>query len=107
VKAKHVASWPSYFSAVSSIDSDYYKKEALSAALRQTPLNREVVAGILGVAAKMKSDGEIADVLSMVARSFRIDDSLRPAYEKAVDAMDSDYYRGSALSALRRNTANQ
>jgi beta-lactamase regulating signal transducer with metallopeptidase domain len=107
VKAKHVASWPSYFSAVSSIDSDYYKKEALSAALRQTPLNREVVAGILGVAAKMKSDSDIADVLSMVARSFRIDDSLRPAYEKAVDAMDSDYYRGSALSALRRNTANQ
>jgi hypothetical protein len=55
----------------------------------------------------MKSDSDIADVLSMVARSFRIDDSLRPAYEKAVDAMDSDYYRGSALSALRRNTANQ
>lgn len=107
VKAKHVASWPSYFSAVSSIDSDYYKKEALSAALRQTPLNREVVAGILGVAAKMKSDNEIADVLSMVARNFRIDDSLRPAYEKAVDAMDSEYYRGSALSALRRNAANQ
>jgi beta-lactamase regulating signal transducer with metallopeptidase domain len=107
VKSKHVGDWSSYFSAVSSIDSDYYKKEAMSAALRQTLLNREVVAGILGVAAKMKSDNEIADVLSMVARKFKIDDSLRPAYEKAVDAMDSDYYRGSALSALRRNAANQ
>lgn len=35
----------------------------------------------------------------------RIDDSLRPAYEKAVDAINSDYYRGSALSALRRSMA--
>jgi hypothetical protein len=103
VRARHISSWPAYFSAASTIGSDYYKKEALAATLKQTPLTREVVAGILSVAAKMSSDSEIADVLSAVTRSYKIDDSLRPAYEKAVDAMSSDYYRGTALSALRRN----
>jgi beta-lactamase regulating signal transducer with metallopeptidase domain len=103
VRAKHISSWPAYFSAASTIGSDYYKKEALAATLKQTPLTREVVAGILSVAANMDSDSEIADLLSAVTRSYKIDDSLRPAYEKAVDAMGSDYYRGTALSALRRN----
>jgi hypothetical protein len=44
-------------------------------------------------------------VLTSVARSYKLDDGLRDAYEKAVDAMDSDYYRGAALSALRRSMA--
>ena len=47
----------------------------------------------------------MADVLSNVARSYKLDEGLRAAYEKAVDAMDSDYYRGAALSALRRSAA--
>jgi beta-lactamase regulating signal transducer with metallopeptidase domain len=105
VRAKHVESWPEYFDATASIGSDYYKKEALTAALRQSPLTRDVVAGVLGVAAKMRSDSEMAEVLSAAARSYTIDDGLRPAYEKAVDSMKSDYYRGSALSALRRSMA--
>jgi beta-lactamase regulating signal transducer with metallopeptidase domain len=103
VKAKHVDSWPQYFEAASSIGSDYYKKEALTAALKQEPLTRDVVSGVLSAAAKMKSDSEMSDVLTNVARRYKIDDSLRSAYEKAVDAMESDYYRGSALSALRRS----
>ncbi len=103
VRARHVQSWSDYFKAASSIDSDYYKKEALTAALRQDPLTRDVVAGVLSAASKMKSDSELSEVLSSVAQLYRIDDSLRPAYEKAVDSMESDYYRGSALSALRRS----
>ena len=61
--------------------------------------------GVLGAAARIHSDSEMADVLSAVARSYKIDESVRAAYEKAVDAMSSDYYRGAALSALRRSMA--
>ena len=103
VRAKHVQSWPDYFNAATSIDSDYYKKEALTAALDQDPLPRDVVVGVLSAASKMKSDSEMSEVLSTIARNYKIDDSLRPAYEKAVDAMESEYYRGAALSALRRS----
>ena len=103
VRAPHVPSWPDYFNAATSIDSDYYKKEALTAALDQDPLPRDVVVGVLSAASKMKSDSEMSEVLSTIARNYKIDDSLRPAYEKAVDAMESEYYRGAALSALRRS----
>ena len=104
-QARNVDSWPAFFSATSTIGSDYYRKETLASALRHTPLTREIVAGVINTAARMKSDSEMADLLSAVARSYRIDDGLRDAYEKAVDAMESDYYRGAALSALRRSTA--
>jgi beta-lactamase regulating signal transducer with metallopeptidase domain len=105
VTAKHVENWPGFFSAASTIQSDYYKKETLTTAVRHAPLTREIVAGVINTASRMKSDSEMADVLSAVARSYRIDDSLRDDYEKAVDAMRSDYYRGAALSALRRSMA--
>ena len=105
VKEKHVNDWRTYFNAVGSIQSDHYKRESLNAALRQTPLTREIVEGVLATAAKIKSDYEVAEVLSTVARNYKIDDQLRPSYEKAVDAIESDYYRGSALSALRRSTS--
>jgi len=104
-RANKINDWPGYFSATSTIDSDYYKKETLQAALNRNPLTRDVVAGVLTVAQHIKSDSEMADVLSNVARSYRLDEGLRAAYEKAVDSMDSDYYRGAALSALRRSVA--
>jgi beta-lactamase regulating signal transducer with metallopeptidase domain len=104
-RGNKISDWPTYFAATSSIDSDYYKKETLQAALNKSPLTRDIVAGVLSVAQRIKSDSEMADVLSNVARSYKLDDSLRAAYEKAVDSMDSDYYRGTALSALRRSVA--
>lgn len=105
VKAHHVNDWPAFFNSVAGIPSSYYQKETLTTVLADRPLTREAVAGVLGVATRMKSDNEISEVLDAVARAYRIDDSLRPAYEKAVDAISSDYYRGSALSALRRSMA--
>jgi beta-lactamase regulating signal transducer with metallopeptidase domain len=105
VKSSHVTDWPSFFNSVAGIGSDYYKKAALSTVLEQRPLSRDVVTGVLSVVPRMKSDSEASEVLSKVASSYRIDDSLRPAFEKAVDSIDSDYYRGSALSALRRSMA--
>jgi beta-lactamase regulating signal transducer with metallopeptidase domain len=105
VKAKHVDNWPAFFAATSSMGSDYYKKTSLTVVLRGADLNREIVVGVLGAAAKILSDSEMADVLSAVARSYRNDESVRPAYEKAVDAMSSEYYSGAAMSALRRSMA--
>ena len=103
--AKNVDNWPAFFSATTTIDSDYYRKETLTTALRHAPLTRDIVLGVINSAARMKSDSEMSEVLSAVARSYKLDDSLRSAYERAVDAMDSDYYRGAALSALRRSMA--
>jgi beta-lactamase regulating signal transducer with metallopeptidase domain len=104
-RANKIDSWSNYFSATSTIESDYYKKETLRAALDRKPLTREIVAGVLNVAQRIKSDSEMADVLGTVARNYNLDEGLRAAYEKAVDAMDSDYYRGAALSALRRSVS--
>jgi beta-lactamase regulating signal transducer with metallopeptidase domain len=105
VKKGHVSDWPAFFSSVAGISSDYYKREALTTVLRQKPLTRDEVAGVLSVAARMKSDNDISEVLSEVANTYRIDETLRPAFEKAVDAIGSDYYRGNAESALRRSMA--
>jgi beta-lactamase regulating signal transducer with metallopeptidase domain len=105
VKERHVSDWPSFFNSVAGISSDYYKRETLTTVLRQNPLTRDQVAGVLSVATRMKSDNDISEVLSEVANVYRIDDNLRPAFEKAVDAIGSDYYRGTAMSALRRSMA--
>jgi len=52
----------------------------------------------------MRSDSEITEILTYVTKNYKIDDAVRPAFEKAVDAINSDYYRGSVLNAMRRNT---
>jgi hypothetical protein len=100
---RHVSDWKRFFNAAAGMQSDYYKKQTLAAAMQYKPLTRDIVAGVIDVASKMKSDSEAADILSNVARSYKIDDSLRDDYERAVDSIDSDYYRGAALSALRRS----
>jgi beta-lactamase regulating signal transducer with metallopeptidase domain len=105
VKEHHVSDWPAFFNSVLGISSDYYKRETLSTVLHQTPLTRDQVSGVLLVATKMKSDNDISEVLSEVANNYRIDDNMRPAFEKAIDAIGSDYYRGNAMSALRRSMA--
>jgi hypothetical protein len=103
VRDNHVSDWNAYFNAATGIGSDYYKKTALVAALRRAPLTRDIVLGVLNAVPRMRSDSEMAEVLKAVSDRYRIDDSLRPAYEKAADAINSDYYRGAAYSALRRS----
>lgn len=103
VRDDHVSDWNAFFNATAGIQSDYYKKSALVAALQRKPLTRDIVAGVLNVVPRMRSDNDMADVLQVVSREYKIDDSLRPAFDRAVDAIRSDYYRGSAISALRRN----
>jgi beta-lactamase regulating signal transducer with metallopeptidase domain len=88
-----------YLAAVRSISSDYYKHQVLNAMLAERPLTRETVAGILALAPSIKSDYELSTLLSSVARAFPIDDSLRPAFNRAVDAIGSDYYRNAAAAA--------
>jgi hypothetical protein len=104
VKSRHVADWNAWYNAAGTIASDYYKRETVIAALKQRPLERPVVLGALNVATRMKSDSEIAEILNYITKNYKIDDAVRPAFEKAVDAIDSDYYRGSVLSAMRRNS---
>ncbi len=105
VKDRHVDNWPAFFAATGGITSDYYKRETLMSALKQQPLTRDIVGGVLGVAARMRSDSDLSEVLTLIVRTYRIDDALRPAFDKAVDAIDSDYYRGSVLSAVRRSAS--
>jgi beta-lactamase regulating signal transducer with metallopeptidase domain len=105
VKNRHVNNWPAFFNAAVSMDSDHYKRETLNAALRHTPLTREIVAGVISVTPRIKSDYAKAEVLGNVARTFRLDADLQAAYEKVADDIDSDHYRGAALAALRRSAA--
>jgi beta-lactamase regulating signal transducer with metallopeptidase domain len=90
-----------YFAAVKSINSDYYKHQVLNNVLAIRPLTREIVAEVLAVAPTLKSDYELSGLLSSLVRIYPIDDSLRPAYDRAVDSIQSEYYRGAALSAAR------
>jgi beta-lactamase regulating signal transducer with metallopeptidase domain len=92
-----------YFAAARSIDSDYYKQQALNATLDERPLSRETVAAILAAAPSIKSDAYLSELLTSVARRYTIDDNLRPAFDRAVDAINSTYYRGSVLDAARRS----
>jgi beta-lactamase regulating signal transducer with metallopeptidase domain len=101
VKQNHVDNWSAFFSAAGTIDSDHYARTTLSAALDTKPLTKEIVAGVVAATSRLESDHEKSQVLADVARSYKLDDDLRVAYEKAVDQIDSEHYRGTALVALR------
>ncbi len=105
VNARHIRGWPAFFKAVESMSSDVHKREILNAALKHDPLTREMVAGVLTAAGRMGSDYETTQVLSSVARTYKMDKELREQYEKVTDSIGSDYYRGSALSALRKSAS--
>jgi len=105
IKEKHVDNWPSFFNATGTIGSSHYQRETLMTALRQQPLTRDVVLGVLGVATKLRSDHDLSEVLTHIARTYRMDDSVRSAFDRAIDAIDSDHYRGTVLSAMRRSAA--
>ena len=47
-----------------------------------------MVAAVLAVAPTLKSDYELSGLLSSLARVFPIDDSLRAAYDRALDAYE-------------------
>jgi hypothetical protein len=96
-----------YFNAVRSIGSDYYKAAAMSQALAERPLTRETVAALLAAAPTIRSDHELAGLLTRVARSYRLDSGLRTAYERAANSIGSDYYRGQAFAALGRTSSDQ
>jgi beta-lactamase regulating signal transducer with metallopeptidase domain len=107
VQQKHVPNWNAFFGAVGTMESEHYRRETLNAALNHDPLTKEIVSGILSAASRMRSDHETAQVLSTVARKYTLDSDLRAAYERAVDSIDSEHYRGTALVALRRNQASR
>ncbi len=96
-----------YFAAIKSINSDYYKHQVLNNVLATQPLTREMVAEVLAVAPTLKSDYELSGLLSSLVRIYPIDDSLRAAYDRAVDSIQSDYYRGAALSAARPRSTSR
>ncbi len=104
-KAGRIDNWASYFAAANTISSSYYQRQTMEAALKVQPLTREIVAAVLTAAPRITSDSDLGSLLSNVAKSFRIDNSMRPAYEKATDAISSDHYRGAALVALRKSMA--
>ncbi|HVF38851.1 MAG TPA: M56 family metallopeptidase [Gemmatimonadaceae bacterium] len=106
-KAGRIDNWAAYFSAATNMESSYYQRQTLEAALKIRPLTRDIVAGVLSVAPRLKSDSDLAGLLGTVAKNYRIEGSLRAAYEKASDEISSDYYRGAALVALRKSMDTQ
>lgn len=50
---------------------------------------------------------KLSELLTTIAKNCPIDESLRPAYEKAADAIESEYYRGAALSAERKSATSR
>ena len=63
--------------------------------------------GVLTAALSIESDHYLSEVLKAVGVAYPMDNATRPAYERAVDAIGSDHYRGKLLVALRRSATDR
>jgi hypothetical protein len=88
-----------FLTAIGTIQSDFEKRRALTALVKAGQLSPDALAGVLRTASRMSSSFELASLLITVADAARID-AARSAYFEAVDAIDSDFERRRALTAL-------
>jgi hypothetical protein len=90
-----------FFEAVDGIRSDYERRRALSAVLRDS-LDAAVVSDVLKAAQVMSSDYERAELLVQVARGQRVEGAVRDLYLATADGIRSQYDQDRSLAALTR-----
>jgi hypothetical protein len=65
------------------------------------------LSALLRSSTTIDSDYEAAEVLTMVAEKYPLDDALKQEFMKAAESVGSEYDYGRVMAALRRRTASQ
>jgi len=89
-----VSTRDAYFAAADKIGSDYEHRRALMPLVTRDLLTKDLAKSILASAAKIDSDYECSELLVAIANAITIDDTLRPAFEKAADTIQGEYEYG-------------
>lgn len=86
---------------ISLLDADYARRRYYSTLLSLRSLDATQVQHVVERAgADISSDYELAELLIDLSKRYAIDDRTRPAYVKAVGAIESDYEHRRVLSAI-------
>jgi beta-lactamase regulating signal transducer with metallopeptidase domain len=88
-----------FFRAVEGISSDFERRRVLSAVVRAEPFTVENAEAVLAAALAIDSDYELAELLVQLAGRRAIDQRLRPAFQRALDSIESRYERERAQAA--------
>jgi hypothetical protein len=89
-----------FFRALNTMHSNGERRETLSAFLRNSKLSREDLVEVLESVARLSSDGEKASLLVEMTKHYQEDVSLRAAFFKATDSVQSSGENRRVLSAL-------
>ena len=89
-----------FFQTVSTINSDYEHRGALSALIKKKSLSEHVLSQLLTSAAAISSDYEKATFLLEASDLYSGDSELRSAFLKTVETIKSDHERGRVLNAM-------
>ena len=93
------AVWRAFAAAADTIQSDYERHKALSAAVRGD-LSPEAVSGVIQAARGIKSDYELASLLIEIAGKHNLSGGAHDAYLEAARSIHSQYERERAEAAL-------
>jgi hypothetical protein len=93
-----------YFSAASSISSDYELRRVYSKMLDKGPISPAILASMLTNATSIESDYELAELLRQILSQQSLDDRTRPLFFRTVASIGGDYERHRVLSAALRGT---
>ena len=93
------AVWRAFAAAADTIQSDYERHKALSAAVRGN-LSQEAIGGVIQAARGIKSDYELASLLVEIAGKYKLSGGARDAYLEAARSIHSQYERERAEAAL-------
>lgn len=111
VAGKSVLADPSvrqaYFEAVRAVESDFHRREALTAMVEGGKLGPEALAAVIQATSGIGSDHERASLLVGVAERYSLGGSLRETYLKAAASIGSEYDRNRAEAALGRQRAGR
>ena len=92
-----------YFRVVGTISSNVERERALGAVLRQRDLDPLTAIAALAATAKMTSNIEKANVLTLLARSPLLDEEdVRDAFLEAAQTIDNDWSYRTVMSALMK-----
>lgn len=93
-----------FLDALESVGSDFEQRRVLTEVVKQRDLSEENLGRVLKMAADgINSDFELAEFLTVAARTHRIQGAAVQLFLQALESIDSDFeYRRAATAAIRR-----
>ena len=92
-----------YMDVISAMTSDYERSTAIGAIIKAPKLSQATQLGVLRVATLISSNNDKANVLLLyLSRHGLADDTVRRAYMKAAETINSDYDYRRVMTAVMR-----